>query len=57
MCQTKFTYEQYCTFLGKNIIVEEIFCDNGKRKIVCTNTKCYKKENGCKNKLRLLTEE
>lgn len=57
MCQTKFTYEQYCTYLGKNIIVEEIVCDDGKRKVICTNTKCMNSEKGCKNKLRVLTDE
>lgn len=56
MCETKFTYEQYCTYLDKNVILQEIICHNGERKIICTNTKCMNSEEGCKNKLRLLTE-
>lgn len=57
MCETKLTFEQYCTYLGKNIVMEEIIYNDGKRKIICTNTKCMNSEKGCKNKLRLLTEE
>lgn len=57
MCETKFAYEQYCTYLDKNIILEEIICSDGTKKVVCTNTKCMNSENGCKNKLRLLTEQ
>ncbi len=56
MCETKMTFEQYCTFLGKNIVMEEIISPNGEKKIVCTNAKCMNSEKGCKNKLRLLTE-
>ncbi len=56
MCETKFTYEQYCTFLDKNIILEEIIFSDGTKKVICTNTKCLNNEKGCKNKLRLLTE-
>lgn len=57
MCETKMTFEQYCTYLGRNIILEEIITPDGKRKVICTNTKCMNSEKGCKNKLRLLTEE
>lgn len=57
MCETKMTFEQYCTYLGRNIILEEIITPDGKRMVICTNTKCMKSENGCKNKLRVLTEE
>lgn len=57
MCEPKFSYEQYCTYLDKNIILEEIICNDGTKKIVCTNTKCMNSEKGCKNKLRVLTEQ
>lgn len=57
MCETKMTFEQYCTYLGKNIVLEEIITDDGKRKVICTNTKCMNSEQGCKNKLRVLTDE
>ncbi|MBQ4572561.1 MAG: hypothetical protein IJA80_04720 [Clostridia bacterium] len=57
MCETKMTFEQYCTFLGRNIILEEIITPDGKRTVICTNTKCMNSEKGCKNKLRVLTEE
>lgn len=57
MCETKMTFEQYCTYLGRNIILEEIITPDGKRTVICTNTKCMNSENGCKNKLRVLTEE
>ncbi len=56
MCETKFTFEQYCTFLGANVVMEEVFLIDGEKRIVCTNSKCLNTENGCKNKLRLLTE-
>lgn len=56
MCETKMTFEQYCTFLDRNIVLEEIISSDGKKKIICTNTKCMNSETGCKNKLRLLTE-
>lgn len=57
MCETKISFEQYCTFLEKNIVMEEIISVDGKRKIICTNANCMNSEMGCKNKLRLLTEE
>ncbi len=56
MCETKFSFEQYCTFLETNVIMEEIYLPNGEKKVICTNSKCMNSENGCKNKLRLLTE-
>ncbi len=56
MCETKFTYEQYCTFCEKNVILQEIISNDGSKKIVCTDTECMNSENGCKNKLRVLTE-
>ncbi len=56
MNETKFTYEQFCTFLNKNIIIEETIYGDGSKEVVCTNTKCLNSEKECKNKLRLLTE-
>ncbi len=56
MCETKFSFEQYCTFLETNVIMEEIYLLNGEKIVTCTNSKCMNSENGCKNKLRLLTE-
>ncbi len=52
MVNTKFTYEQYCTHLKKNIIIEETLLEDGTKKIVCTNTKCVHNEKDCRNKLR-----
>lgn len=52
MTETKFTYEQYCTFCKRNIIIEEIYLKNGEKKIRCTNTKCVNTDENCKNKLR-----
>ncbi len=57
MCETKLTFEQYCTYFEKNIVLEEIISPDGKRKVICTNTKCMNSEKGCKNKLRVLTDE
>ena len=57
MCETKMTFEQYCTYLGKNIVLEEIITDDGKRRVICTNAKCMNSDQGCKNKLRVLTDE
>lgn len=56
MCDTTFTYEQYCTYLDKNIILKEIIYSDGTKKVICTNSKCMNSEKGCKNKLRVLTE-
>lgn len=57
MCETKFTYEQYCTYYERNVILQEIICYDGTKRIVCTNTKCMYSDEGCKNKLRVLTEQ
>ncbi len=57
MCETKFTYEQYCTYYERNVILQEIICFDGRKRIVCTNTKCMYSNDGCKNKLRVLTEQ
>ncbi len=52
MTVTKFTYEQYCTHIGENVVFEELFFEDGSKKTVCTNTKCINNEKNCKNKLR-----
>ena len=52
MTVTKFTYEQYCTHIGENVIIEECYFSDGTKKIICTNKKCVHKEINCKNKLR-----
>ncbi len=56
MSETKITYEQYCTHLNKNVILVEIISIDGEKRVICTDTKCMNSEDGCKNKLRLLTE-
>ena len=52
MTVTKFTYEQYCTHIKKNIVIEECYFPDGTKKIICTNTKCVNNGDNCKNKLR-----
>ena len=52
MIETKFTYEQYCTFCKKNIIIEEVYLLDGKKITKCTNTKCVNYEKECQNKLK-----
>lgn len=52
MNETKRTYEQFCTHLGRNVIMEEIISSDGSKKIMCTNGGCSDGEDGCKNKLR-----
>lgn len=52
MTETKFTYEQYCTFCKKNIIIEEVYLLDGNKTVKCTNTKCENHGKDCKNKLR-----
>ena len=54
--ETISTFEQYCTYLEKNIIIEEIIYHDGERKFICINNNCMNDEKGCKNRLRLLTE-
>lgn len=52
MCEPKFSYEQFCTYCDKNIIIEEVIHADGVRVKICTNTKCPHNDNDCKNKLR-----
>ena len=53
-----FTYEQYCSVVGKNIIILETSYYNGKKKLKCLNLhKCKKEIGGCKNKFILQKQE
>ena len=52
MKKAKFTFEQYCTYLNRNVTLENIIFDDGKRKIVCKDKDCKLNENDCKNKIR-----
>lgn len=52
MTVTKFTYEQFCTHIDGNVIFEEIFFEDGSKKIVCTNNDCIYNGENCKNKIR-----
>ena len=45
-----FTYEQYCTAVGKNIILEEITYHDGKRVLRCLYHHRCEKTGGCSNK-------
>jgi len=51
MCEIKKTYEQYCTNICGNVIMEEIMYANGEKQIHCTNENCPSKNQGCQNKL------
>lgn len=55
MNETTRTYEQFCTHLGRNVIMEEIITSDGSKKIRCTNGGCPDNMGGCKNKLRQKT--
>mgnify|MGYP003289573790 CR=1 FL=1 len=45
-----FTYEQYCSIVGKNIILEETTYHNGNKRLRCLNFhKCDTTIGGCKN--------
>lgn len=45
-----FTYEQYCTVLKKNIILEEITYHDGNRKTVCLNSHNCSENGECRDK-------
>ena len=45
-----FTYEQYCTVVGKNIILEETTYHDGNKSIKCLHCHDCDKVGGCKNK-------
>ncbi len=50
MNKHSFTFEQYCTIIGKNIILEETTYHNGSRKIRCLHShKCENESGGCIN--------
>lgn len=51
MVETKKTYEQYCTFLKRNIIIEEILTNEGKIVKKCLEMDCVDKDKICRNKL------
>lgn len=53
-----FTYEQYCSVVDKNIILQETSYYNGKKKIKCLNhLKCKHEFGGCKNKFVIAKQE
>ncbi len=52
MKETKRNYEQYCTHLKRNIIMEETVKENGETKICCTEADCEATWKNCRNKLR-----
>ncbi|MBR3789628.1 MAG: hypothetical protein IKJ86_06525 [Clostridia bacterium] len=53
-----FTYEQYCSVVNKNIILQETAYYNGKKKLKCLNhLKCKHELGGCKNKFVLAKQE
>ncbi len=47
----KNNYEQFCTHLDANVIIEEIIYSDGTRETRCTCEECKEKEKECKNKL------
>lgn len=52
------SYEQYCSVVEKNIILQEISYYDGKRKLRCLNHhKCKKELGGCKNRFVLRKQE
>ncbi len=51
MNKHSFTYEQYCTVVDKNIILEEITFHNGNKRLRCLNLhNCMMANGGCKNR-------
>lgn len=50
MNRHSFTYEQYCSVVEKNVIIEELTFLSGKKKIRCLNAHKCKENGGCKNK-------
>ena len=51
MVETKKTYEQFCTYFKKNIIIEETLTREGKVVKKCMESKCSYKNELCRNKL------
>lgn len=54
MKEAKTTFEQFCTYQGKNIIVETTMYSDGTRKTRCTNLNCPYNNSKCKNKLKTI---
>ena len=53
-----FSYEQYCSVVEKNIVLQESSYYDGKRKLRCLNHhKCKKELGGCKNRFVLRKQE
>ncbi|MBO5065866.1 MAG: hypothetical protein J6D06_07120 [Clostridia bacterium] len=51
MNKHSFTYEQYCSIVDKNIILEEITYHNGNKNLRCLNHhKCRIANGGCNNR-------
>ena len=51
MLKIKRTYEQFCTHMGRNVIIEETVFENGEKEIACTEFECGDCTEQCKNKL------
>lgn len=45
------TYEQYCSIVGRNIIIEETMYHNGTKSAKCLNKNVCEKGGGCTNKI------
>ena len=53
-----YSYEQYCSIVGKNIILQETAYYNGSKKVRCLNhNKCKHEFGGCKNKFVIRKQE
>ena len=53
-----FSYEQYCSIVKKNIIIQETSYYNGRKKIRCLNhLKCKNEFGGCQNKFIIEKKE
>lgn len=45
-----FTFEQYCSIVGKNIILEETAYHNGKKSLKCLYCHKCSENGGCRNR-------
>ncbi len=50
MNRHSFTYEQFCNVVGKNVVIEELRFQSGKRKVRCLHSYRCKDLGGCSNK-------
>ncbi len=58
MDKHSFSYEQYCSVVKHNIVLEETSFYDGSKKIKCLNLcKCKKDLGGCENKFVLRKQE